>query len=55
MDNPKRARGWKRRIQPRVDLKMVAPVPYSTRNRGDFAELFEGGFEIIDPSTQSTT
>ena len=30
MDNPKRARGWKQRIQPRVDLKVVAPVPYST-------------------------
>ncbi len=31
MDNPKRARSWKRRIQPRVDLRVVEPVLYSTR------------------------
>ena len=30
MGNPKRARSWKRRIQPRVDLRAVEPVPYST-------------------------
>ncbi len=30
MDNPKRARSWKRRIQPRVGLKMVEPALYST-------------------------
>jgi hypothetical protein len=30
MDNPKRARSWKRQIQPRVGLKTVEPVPYST-------------------------
>ncbi|MBI3359046.1 MAG: hypothetical protein HY037_05670 [Nitrospirae bacterium] len=34
MDNPKRARSWKRRIQPRVGLKAVEPVPYSTRSLG---------------------
>ncbi len=30
MDNPKRARSWKRRIQPRVNLRIVEPVLYST-------------------------
>ena len=30
MGNPKRARSWKRRIQPRVGLKAVEPVLYST-------------------------
>ena len=30
MDNPKRARSWKRRIQPRVGLQIVEPVLYST-------------------------
>jgi len=30
MDNSKRARSWKRRIQPRVGLKIVEPVLYST-------------------------
>ena len=33
MDNPKRARSWKRLIQPRVRLKMVEPVLYSTAFR----------------------
>jgi len=31
MDNPKRARSWKRRIQPRVNLRIVEPVLYSNR------------------------
>jgi len=30
MDDPKRARSWKRRKQPRDNLKAVEPVPYST-------------------------
>ncbi len=30
MSNPKRARSWKRRIQPRVGLRAVEPVLYST-------------------------
>ena len=30
MDDPKRARSWKRRIQPRVGLKEAEPVLYST-------------------------
>ena len=30
MDEPKRARSWKRRIQPRIDLTKDAPVLYST-------------------------
>ncbi len=30
-DNPKRARSWKRRIQPRVGLKQAEPVLYSTQ------------------------
>ena len=33
MGNPKRARSWKRRIQPRVGLKAVEPVLYSTVHR----------------------
>src|SRR3972149_9742183 len=33
MDHPKRARSWKRRTQPRVGLKTVEPVLYSTRQR----------------------
>ncbi len=39
MGNPKRARSWKRRIQPRVGLKAVEPVLYSTHNIG-FTFLF---------------
>jgi len=31
MDNPNRARSWKRRIQPRVNLRIVEPVLYSTQ------------------------
>jgi len=33
MGNPKRARSWKQRIQPRVGLKAVEPVLYSTLGR----------------------
>jgi len=32
-DDPKRARSWKRRIQPRVGLKAVEPVLYSTEKK----------------------
>ena len=32
MNNSKRARSWKRRIQPRVGLKVVDPVLYSTHH-----------------------
>ena len=35
MDEPKRARSWKRPIQPRIDLKNDAPVFYSTRRMAD--------------------
>ena len=35
MGNPKRARSWKRRIQPRVGLKAVEPVLYSTHALSD--------------------
>ena len=31
MDDPKRARSWKRRRKPWDNLKAVEPVPYSTR------------------------
>ena len=31
MGNPKRVRSWKRRIEPRVVLRMVETVLYSTR------------------------
>ena len=31
MDDPKRARSWKRPIRPRTDLPNVAPVLYSTQ------------------------
>jgi hypothetical protein len=31
MENPKRARSWKRRLRPRVNLKNDVPVLYSTR------------------------
>lgn len=37
MDDPKRARSWKQRIQPRIDLTADAPVLYSTL-RGLFAD-----------------
>jgi hypothetical protein len=30
MDDPKRARSWKRRPRPRISLTNVAPVLYST-------------------------
>jgi len=30
MENPKRARSWKRRLRPRVNLKNDVPVLYST-------------------------
>jgi len=30
MENPKRARSWKQRLQPRVNLKNDEPVLYST-------------------------
>ena len=33
MDDSKRARSWKRRIQTRIDLKNDAPVLYSTHLR----------------------
>lgn len=32
MENPKRARSWKQRIQPRVTLRKAEPVLYSTRS-----------------------
>jgi hypothetical protein len=32
MENPKRARSWKRRLRPRVNLKNDVPVLYSTRS-----------------------
>ena len=32
---PKRARSWKRRIQPRCGLKQAKPVLYSTRDPRD--------------------
>jgi hypothetical protein len=34
MENPKRARSWKQRIQPRVTLRKAEPVLYSTRSFG---------------------
>ena len=30
MENPKRARSWKRRLRPRANLKNDVPVLYST-------------------------
>jgi len=33
MGNPKRARSWKQRVQPRVGLKAVEPVLFSTVHR----------------------
>jgi hypothetical protein len=42
MDQPKRARSWKRRIQPRIDLKNDAPVLYSTRG-SHLLEIAEHG------------
>ena len=36
MENPKRARSWKRRLRPRVNLKNDVPVLYSTA--GDHAD-----------------
>jgi hypothetical protein len=33
MENPKRARSWKRRLRPRVNLKNDVPVLYSTVSR----------------------
>jgi len=44
MDDPKRARSWKRRIQPRDNLKAVEPVPYSTRN---FTPIFLQCFDKL--------
>jgi hypothetical protein len=35
MDNPKRARSWKRLIRPRIALPNVAPVLYSTPDAPD--------------------
>ena len=32
MKDSKRARSWKRRIRPRINLKNDEPVLYSTRN-----------------------
>ena len=34
MENPKRARGWKRRLRPRVGLKNDEHVLYSTHFHG---------------------
>ena len=35
MENPKRARSWKRRLRPRVNLKNDVPVLYSTQCHPD--------------------
>jgi hypothetical protein len=32
MENPKRARSWKRPLRPRANLKNDVPVLYSTRS-----------------------
>ena len=54
MDNPKRARSWKRRTQPRVDLKIVEPILYSTFFRfsiGSFSKPENPRFFGKFPST----
>ncbi len=38
MDNLKRARSWNRRIQPRIDLKIVEPALYSTLFESEFMQ-----------------
>ena len=37
MENPKRARSWKRRLRPRANLKNDVPVLYSTYDVGSRA------------------
>jgi len=39
MDDPKRARSWKRRIRPRINLTSDAPVLYSTLSLSFFSSL----------------
>jgi hypothetical protein len=46
MENPKRARSWKRRLRPRVNLKNDVPVLYSTAARTQTKSTFMGFFFI---------
>jgi hypothetical protein len=44
MENPKRARSWKRRLRPRVNLKNDVPVLYSTSDSAHLAGLQSSRF-----------
>ena len=44
MEDPKRARSWKQRIQPRCGLKQAEPVIYSTHIRlSSITKSFQAG------------
>ena len=48
MENPKRARSWKRRLRPRVNLKNDVPVLYSTQDPGS-----HHGIALFDSKSNS--
>ncbi len=57
MENPKRARSWKRRLRPRVNLKNDVPVLYSTATAGSGMEIhlcLIGRMLVFIYSTKST-